>query len=137
MPYCSSLLVPVQQQWHLLQAVMVRETLIYILQHHLLTISNCCYVLETARQASVGSLTQRALQLLCGNFMQVLQCDGNTLADLSKETLLLVLCSDSLQVRTLMLARTLTLRSCVQQSHACSRLLCCLAHNGTYTAHLL
>ena len=96
---------------------MVRDALIYILQHHLLTISNCCYLLETARQASIGSLTQRAFEMLCGNFMQVLQCHGGTLAELSKEILMLVLCSDSLQVRT-MIASTnsmCTALACLQQ----------------------
>lgn len=100
-----------------LQAVMVREALIYILQHHLLTIRNCCYLLETARQASVGSLTQRAFELLCGNFIPVLQCHGGTLVELSKETLMLVLCSDSLQVRTMSASTNsmCTALACLQQ----------------------
>lgn len=79
---------------------MVREALVYILQHHLLAISNCCSMLETARQASIASLADRALGLLCGNYMHMLQCHGSTLGELSQETLMLVLCHDNLQVGT-------------------------------------
>lgn len=82
----------------LLQAVTVREALAYILQHHLLSVSNSCSMLEAACEASIPSLAAIALRLIQGNFMQVLQCHGGTFGGLSRGTLMLVLCSDNLQV---------------------------------------
>lgn len=81
-----------------LQAVVVREALVYILQHHVLSVSTCCAMLETACQASIKSLAASALRLVLSNFMQILQCHSSSFGLLSSDTLMMVLCCDSLQV---------------------------------------
>ena len=78
---------------------MVRDALVYILQQHLLSLSNCCLLLETAQACSVEALGNSASQLLCSNFMQVLQCHGSSFGDLSRETLMLVLGSNNIKVQ--------------------------------------
>ncbi|KAA6429063.1 MAG: hypothetical protein FRX49_01173 [Trebouxia sp. A1-2] len=80
------------------QAVMVKALCIDILQHHLLQSDDCFTILEAALQAGIPSLSDRALHVACANFKHVLVYNSSSWATLSKDTVLLILCSNNLQV---------------------------------------
>ncbi|KAL0022867.1 hypothetical protein WJX77_001247 [Trebouxia sp. C0004] len=81
------------------QAVMVKVLFTDILEHHLLRSDDCFTILEAALQAAIPSLSDRALQVACATFQHVLVYNNSSWATLSKDTVLLILCSDNLQVR--------------------------------------
>ena len=77
---------------------MVRALCTDILEHHLLKSDGCFTILEAALQAGIPSLSDRALHVACANFTHVLVYNNSSWATLSKDTVLLILCSDNLQV---------------------------------------
>jgi hypothetical protein len=77
---------------------MVKALCTDILEHHLLKSNDCFTILEAALQAGVPSLADTALHVACMNFKHVLVYNNSSWATLSKDTVLLILCSDNLQV---------------------------------------
>ncbi len=77
---------------------MVKALYTDILEHHLLNSDDCFTILEAALQAGVPSLSDRALHVACANFKHVLVYNNSSWATLSKDTVLLILGSNNLQV---------------------------------------
>ena len=79
------------------QAIMVKEICTAILRHTL-KLNNCFETLETGLQAGIPSLIDTALGMACINYSQALLQDHSGWAALSQKGVLLVLCSNKLQV---------------------------------------
>ena len=81
-----------------LQTKTVKQWCAAMLSQSLLASHSCFVVLEAALQAGMPSLLEKAIKEVCSKFSHALTVDSTGWAALSQEAVLLVLCSDKLQV---------------------------------------
>lgn len=81
-----------------LQTKAVKQWCIATLNQSLTTPDSCFVILEAAVQAGVPFLVKQALEEVCSNFSHAVTAGSTAWADLSQEAVMLLLCSNKLQV---------------------------------------
>ena len=69
-----------------------------MLSQRLTTSESCFAILEAAVQAGMPLLLEEALDIVCSRFRHAVTADSTGWANLSQEAVMLVLCSNKLQV---------------------------------------